>query len=60
MEEVKLLLEYYQKQLENINLMIKDLKFKDDANPTYIRYTTKRSCYQTLILELLKIISKTV
>lgn len=49
---MKQLLEDYQRRLETINKMIENLKFKDDANPDYIRLTTKASCYRTFIIEL--------
>ena len=46
------LLEDYKRRLKTANKMIEELRFKDDANPDYIRLTTKASCYRTIITEL--------
>jgi hypothetical protein len=49
---MKQLIEDYQRRLATVNEMINNLKFKDDANPDYIRLTTKRAEYRTVITEL--------
>lgn len=46
------LLNNYKRRLKTVREMINDLKFKDDANPDYIRLRTKESCYRTFISEL--------
>jgi hypothetical protein len=56
---MKQLIEDYQRRLKNVKQMIADLKFKDDANPDYIRLRTKESCYKTFIAEMERENSKT-
>lgn len=52
------LLKDYKMALKLINVRIKELKFKDDANPDYIRLRTKAGCYRTIITELKQIKTK--
>lgn len=40
------------KEVETITSEINKLKFKDDANVNYVRYTTKANCYRSIIAEL--------
>ena len=49
---MKTLIDTYERRLETIQEMIEKLKFKDDANPNYVRLTTKRAEYRTFIAEL--------
>lgn len=49
---MKTLLEDYKNRLKTANEMIKELRFKDESNPDFIRLTTKASCYRTIIAEL--------
>ena len=51
------LLEDYKRRLKTANEMIEGLRFKDDANPDYIRLTTKSSCYRTIISELERVLA---
>lgn len=49
---MKTLIEDYERRLNTVQEMIEKLKFKDDANPDYVRLTTKRAEYRTIIAEL--------
>ena len=49
---MKQLIEDYERRLNTVQEMIEKLKFKDDANPDYVRLTTKRAEYRTFIAEL--------
>ncbi len=51
LEVIETILEDYKRRLETANKMIDELQFKDDANPDYVRLTTKASCYRTFISE---------
>jgi hypothetical protein len=46
------LLDEYKRKLQWVTELIKNLKFKDNANPDYVRLTAKASCYRTIIAEL--------
>ena len=47
-----ILLDEYKRKLQRVNELLKTLKFKDNANPQYVRLTAKASCYRTIIEEL--------
>lgn len=46
------LLEKYKKKLQSTNESISKLKFKDNANPEYLKLTIKAGCYKVIISEL--------
>lgn len=47
------LLEYYTERLKAVVELINDLRFKDDANPDYIRLKTKANCYREIISDVM-------
>lgn len=49
---MKELLEDYKRKLKTVERVIIELRFKDDANPNYIRLKTKQYCYRAFINEL--------
>jgi len=46
------LLEEYKKKLQSTTESISKLKFKDNANPEYLKLTIKAGCYKIMIAEL--------
>ena len=46
------LLEEYKKKLQSTTESISKLKFKDNANPEYLKLTIKAGCYRIMIEEL--------
>lgn len=46
------LLEEYKKRLQSTADSISKLKFKDNANPEYLKLTIKAGCYKIMIAEL--------
>ena len=49
---MQILLEDYKRRLATAQEMLNELRFKDDANPDFIRIKTKISCYRSMIHEL--------
>jgi hypothetical protein len=48
------LINEYRKRLQTTMEAINKLKFKDNANPEYIKLSIKASCYKIMIAELEK------
>jgi hypothetical protein len=46
------LINEYRKRLQTTMEAMNKLKFKDNANPEYIKLSIKASCYKIMILEL--------
>jgi hypothetical protein len=46
------LINEYRKRLQTTMEAMNKLKFKDNANPEYIRLSIKASCYKIMISEL--------
>jgi len=46
------LLDDYKKKLQATTEAISKLKFKDNANPEYLKLTIKAGCYKIMIAEL--------
>ena len=46
------LLEDYKKRLQITTVAINKLKFKDNANPEFIKLSIRASCYKIMIAEL--------
>jgi len=46
------LLEEYKKKLHSTTESISKLKFKDNANPEYLKLTIKAGCYKIMVAEL--------
>ena len=51
-EQMDTLLEDYRKRLQATMEAINKLKFKDNANPEYLKLTIKAGCYKIMIAEL--------
>ena len=50
--EANTLIEDYKRKLQAATDMMNNLRFKDNANPHYIRLSAKASCYRTIISDL--------
>lgn len=55
---MKKLLEDYKNRLKTANEMIERLRYKDDANPDYIKLKAKANCYHNIIFELKGLLDK--
>ena len=51
-QKMEILLEEYKKKLQSTTESISKLKFKDNANPEYLKLTIKAGCYKIMIAEL--------
>jgi hypothetical protein len=49
---MEILLETYRTRLQSMKDAIQKIRFKDDANPDYIKLRIKAGCYQMIITEL--------